>query len=159
MKKVKTDRGLVVYVFGAGDGMQRRWADDLQWWRAVAPARRRLAHPAAWYLDAEARARRPLYGLKALALFTERLLWDALSRHDPDGREAVSARRAFMAVRRKMAQMQYRRASWKAERRYLRSCVARCAALARKAYVLVKGGAPEDVNYGRGRPRKDARHG
>ena len=154
MERKKTERGFV-YVFAAGDGMRRRWSADLQKWRAEAPARRKLAHAASWYLDAEARSRRPLYGLQALAAFTERLLWDALSRRDQEGREVASARRAFLTVRRKMAQMKYRNPAHVAEKRYLRSSVARCVELARRAYVLVKGGLPEEVNCGRGRPRKD----
>ena len=156
MKRIKNERGFRVCVFSPGDGMLQRWSEHLQKWRAAAPARRKLAHATAWYLDAEARSRRPLYGMHALAIFTERVLWEALTKCDPEGREVASARRAFLAVRKKMSQMKYRESSHRAERRYLRSCVARCAALAKKAYLLVKGGEPDEINHGRGRPRKDA---
>ena len=144
MKRVKDEKGFKRYVFSPGDGMLKRWAEHLQKWRAVAPARRKLAHAAAWYLDADARARRPLYGLHALAIFTERILWEALTRYDPDGREVASSRRAFLAVRKKMAQMRYRggkngRVTSVPEKSYLRSSVTRCVALAGKAFRLVQG--------------------
>lgn len=142
MRKVEGKNGFKTLVFGRGDGMLVRWADSLQGWRAVAPERRRLAHAAAWYLDAEARSRRPLYGLQALAIFAERTLWEALTRCSPDGREVASARRAFLTVRRKLSQMRYRgrngRIQNKDDVRYLRSSVAVCARLAAKAHALVK---------------------
>lgn len=138
--KIEVEKnGFKVRTFSAGDGMLVRWSDSLQQWRARSPARRKLAHAASWYLDAEARARRPLYGLQSLAIFAERLLYEAMRRHDVNGREVASAQRAFVTVQRKMAQMKYRHCSHVAEMRYLRSSVRRCAELCAKAYRIVNG--------------------
>ena len=142
MKKEKLKNGFTRLVFGRGDGMQKRWADSMQKWRAEAPAKRHLAHPLGWYLDAEARSRRPVYGLLSTAIFAERVLWEALTSCNPDGREVASARRAFLFVRRKMEQMRYRghggRIQNRTEQRYLRSSVSQGIELAKKAWALVE---------------------
>lgn len=143
MKKVRLENGFSTLVFSRGDGLRVRWAEHLQKWRLSAPVRRRLAHPPAWYLDAEARSQRPTYGLVAVAIFCERVLWEALTHCDQDGREVACARRAFLTVRRKMGQMKYRGGKdrfYRADEvRYMKSSVAVCIARAAKAYGFVRG--------------------
>lgn len=142
MKKEKLKNGFTRLVFGRGDGVLKRWTDSMQKWRAEAPAKRHLSHPVGWYLDADARSKRPVYGLLSTAIFTERVLWEALTTCDPNGREVASARRAFLFVRRKMEQMRYRgrngRIQNRTEQRYLRSSVSQGIELAKKAWALVE---------------------
>lgn len=142
MLREKKKNGFDRLVFEAGDGVLRRWSQCMEDWRLVQPERRNLPHPRMWYLDEARLSRRPVFGIYSLGIFAERLLWEAYRTSGGDvTREVVAARRFYLAVRKRMAQMRYRGSRGRIQKRsdvmYLKSSVSYLVGLAARANARV----------------------
>ena len=141
MTKEKSKNGFSRLVFEAGDGVLRRWSQCLEEWRLVQPEKRNLPHPRGWYLDEARLSRRPVFGLFSLGIFAERLLWEAYRTCGDGSREAVAAKRLYLAVRKRMAQMRYRGSNGRIQKRsdvlYLKSSIAFLVPIAARANARV----------------------
>ena len=98
MRKEKVD-GKVVVVHERGDGIRRRYRESLDRQRWTFPRKGLVHHPREWFLS-DAPARRPVFGVYAMASFAEDMLWR--SKHAKKGAKPAveDATRYFAETRR-----------------------------------------------------------
>lgn len=73
MRREKVD-GRTVIVHERGDGIRRRFRESLDPQRWTYPRKGLVHHPREWFLS-DAPARRPVFGVYAMASFAEDMLW------------------------------------------------------------------------------------